>query len=79
MKKLILSTLVIIIFLTTKAQNALLTKDGNYTSIVSNKDNIPTPTGKTYTDVEKKIVYPIYVTKKGKLFIIKTSTKTGKT
>lgn len=76
--KLILIGLLIMLMPKAKAQNAIITKDGNYTSVLNNENNTPTLTGKTYTDIEKKIVYPIYITKKGKLFIIKVSLKTGK-
>lgn len=60
------------------AQNAIVTGDGNYTSVSNSRSKIPVPTGKTFTDVDKGIVYPMYITKKGKLFIIKVNKKTGK-
>lgn len=59
-----------------KAQNAKMTTNGNYISIAPAKEQSK-PTGKTFTDA-KGIAYPVYITAKGKLFIIKDSKKTGK-
>ena len=76
MKKLLFVALMFIT-LSTQAQNAVLDKNGNYYSVeISGKT--PEPTGKTFTDTKNKIVYPIYITDKGKLFIIKKSKKTNK-
>jgi hypothetical protein len=78
MKKLILVVLIMVTFSISWAQNAIITKDGNYTSVITNENNLPTPTGKIYTDLKNKIDYPLYITKRGKLFIFKINTKTGK-
>lgn len=78
MKKLTLLILIMSTLLVSKAQNAILTKDGNYTSVSMSNKKTPVNTGKTYTDVDKGIVYPIYITDKGKLFIIKESVKSKK-
>lgn len=59
-----------------KAQTVIATKDGNYISVIV-KDQ-PVNTGKTFTDTKNNIVYPIYLNKKGKMFIYKKSKKTGK-
>lgn len=77
MKTFIILALLLMLSSTMKAQNAKITKDGNYISIPSNKKSASL-TGKTFTDVDKNISYPVYVTDKGKLFIIKKSKKTGK-
>lgn len=77
MKRGLLLLLLMITLSTVKAQNAIVTKDGNFVS-VSVKGKAPVNTGKTYTDTDKGIIYPIYITNKGKLFIIKVSKKSGK-
>lgn len=81
MKKLLFIMIIMLCAFISKAQNAIITTDGNYTSVVG-KGKVLTPINKTYTDVEKGIVYPIYIMmegkNKGKLFIIKISRKTGK-
>jgi hypothetical protein len=58
------------------AQKVTIDKNGNYIAV---KDSAApdTKTGKTYTDT-KGIKYPVYATKAGKLYVIKTSAKTGK-
>lgn len=56
-----------------KAQNAVQNKDGNYTAIKSgNVKEAAKTNGKTFTDT-KGIVYPVYVSVNGKLFVIRTS------
>lgn len=59
------------------AQNAKKDASGNYVAIVHTDTSGTTPAGKTYTD-SKGNVYPVMVTKNGKLFVIKTSKTTGK-
>ena len=51
--------------------------NGNYTAVVRNDSTTGKPTGNTYTDA-KGNVYPVMVTKTGKLYVIRTSAKTGK-
>lgn len=59
----------------TVKQNA----DGNYEPVKKEtaKKSEAKATGKTYTD-NKGETYPVYESKNNKLFIIKTSKKTGK-
>lgn len=60
------------------AQQVKQTKDGNYIAVKSEARKTEAKnTGKTYTDT-KGIVYPVMISKNGKLFIIRTS-KTGRT
>lgn len=49
--------------------------NGNY--FKAKKDTISQTTGKTYTD-DKGISYPVYISAKGKLYILRISKKTGK-
>ena len=57
-----------------QAQNVV--RKGNNFTVVSKKSEV-TKTNYTYTD-RSGITYPIYISSKGKAFIIKTSKKTGK-
>lgn len=50
---------------------------GNYHAVKDSSKSVAIPTGKTYTD-SKGVVYPVFKTSKGKLFVEKTSGKTGK-
>jgi hypothetical protein len=77
MKKYILGFLLTVVFNSSYSQvNATVNSSGNYQAVVkaakADKD-----TGKTYTDV-KGNVFKVYVTEKGKLYIIRKSKKTGK-
>ena len=78
MKQLLILAFILGLFSPSIGQNVKKTADGNYTAISAAKikDN-GTPTGKTYTDSKGK-VYPVYLTAKGKLFVTRTSAKTGK-
>lgn len=58
-----------------QAQTTLVRKGNNFT-VVSNKSELK-KTSYTYTD-RNGVTYPIYISEKGKAFIIKTSKKTGK-
>lgn len=59
--------------------NTKITSDGNYIAIVGKKEKSkPIAIGKIYTNA-KGVVYPVYKTSTGKLFINKVSKKTGKT
>lgn len=59
------------------AQNAVQDSKGNYTALTRAQadSSTATKTGKTFTD-GKGIVFPVFQTIKGKLFVRKTS-KTG--
>jgi len=63
------------------AQTKVITdKQGNYTAVVktgAKQGGKATATGRTFTDAKGK-TYPVYESKNGKLFIIRTSAKTGK-
>lgn len=56
--------------------NIKIDTKGNYIAVAT-KDTTAINTGKTYTDL-KGIVSPVFANKKGKLFVVKTSKKTGK-
>ena len=76
MKKLTLMLLITILSLTGYAQNVKLDAAGNYIAITKKKGGTEAKLiGKTFTDA-KGIVYPIYLSKNNKMFIIRTS-KTG--
>ena len=62
------------------AQTVKQDASGNYISVKSDKSQKKSEakeTGKTYTDTKGE-KYPVYISKNNKLFIIKTSKKTGK-
>ncbi len=63
-----------------KQANVTQDKNGNYTQI-SRKDSTGKTSAKltkqTFTDA-KGIIFPVMESKNGKLFVIKTSAKTGK-
>jgi hypothetical protein len=53
---------------------------GNYIAVKDTKEGKKSEakaTGKMYTD-SKGVTYPVYISKNNKLFIVKTSKKTGK-
>ena len=76
MKKTIILLAFLSLYFAGNSQTIEKTKDGNYIAVKATKtDDKPTDTGKTYTDT-KGIVYPVFVSKNGKLFVIRTS-KTG--
>jgi hypothetical protein len=76
MKKLLVILTVICTSFTAYSQNVRQDAQGNYIAATATGDSTSAkPTGKTYTDT-KGIVYPVYVSKKGKLFVIRVS-KTG--
>lgn len=74
MKKLLLILTLIAACLTTYSQNTVKNKDGNYSAIKTTTTGTTgaKPTGKTYTD-SKGVIYPVLISKNGKLFIIRTS------
>ena len=60
------------------SQTVVRDAKGNYTAVKGLKigKEADKPTGNTYTDA-KGIVYPVYVSDKGKVYVIRTSAKTG--
>jgi hypothetical protein len=79
MKKVIL---VILVGLSTISYSQTVKQDasGNYVLVEKapgSKKSEAIPTGKEFTDA-KGTHYPVYKSKTGKLFIVKTSQKTGK-
>jgi hypothetical protein len=78
MKQLIFLTSFIIACLNLSAQNARKDASGNYVAVQSVSDSTKAnKTGSTYTD-SKGNVFPVYISKNQKLFIIRVSSKTGK-
>lgn len=75
MKKILISLVIICASFVAHSQNVKQDKSGNYYAIGRNDSTQAKQTGNTYTD-SKGIVYPVYISKKGKLFVIRTS-KTG--
>lgn len=76
MKKLITLAALLTLYFVGNAQQVTKDKSGNYIAVKSAaSDEKAKDTGKTYTDT-KGNVYPVYVSKNGKLFVIRTS-KTG--
>lgn len=55
--------------------NVEITANGNFKAIKTESQNF-TKTSKTYTD-SKGVEYPVFVTTKGKYFVLKISKKTG--
>lgn len=58
----------------TQAQSVKKDAQGNYIAMRTLKDTTLKATGHTYTDTKGK-VYPVYISKNGKLFVIRTSSK----
>ena len=59
----------------TSAQTVKVDAQGNYVAVKATRDSTSAKqTGKTYTD-SKGIVYPVYVSKNGKLFVRRISAK----
>ena len=60
------------------AQNVVKGKDGNYTDLPAKTEKDKAKlTGQKYTD-NKGTVYPVYLSVKGKIFIVMVSKTTGK-
>jgi hypothetical protein len=75
MKKTILILAVLFAFYGANSQTVVKDKQGNYIAVKAIKDSTKTdakPTGKTYTDT-KGTVYPVMISKNGKLFVIRIS------
>lgn len=75
MKKIIISLLLIISIGNINAQVKQDTKGNFYAVKKTESESKATATGKTFTDT-KGIIYPVYISARGKYFVIKTS-KTG--
>ena len=77
MKRIIILTAFLGLFFGLNAQTVQKTKEGNYIAVVASKiDDKAKDTGKTFTDT-KGNVYPVFISAKGKLFVIRIS-KGGK-
>lgn len=77
MKKLLSIAAFTFLSLISYSQNVKQDAAGNYTAIsASKKVDRSKSTGKTYTDAKGK-VYSVLVTAAGKLFVLRTSAKTG--
>lgn len=78
MKQILLLAFMLLNF-TTFAQNARKGTDGNFYAIKSSKttSKAATLTSKYYFD-SKGVKYSVYVTEKGKYYVLRTSKKTGK-
>jgi hypothetical protein len=83
MKNFIMLVVLLILSLGVQAQVTVTKdKDGNYTaksrpaSSDSTKTDTGKPTGKTYTD-SKGVKYPVLLSPTGKLYVMRTSAKTG--
>jgi hypothetical protein len=77
MKKLILITASILAFTLGYSQTVRKDASGNYVAVVSVRDSTSAKnTGQTYTDA-KGNVFPVMISKAGKLFVVRISTKTG--
>ena len=79
MKKLILIVVLMSLGDMVYSQAMRVNASGNYEWVtpVKEKKSEAQTTGRTYTD-SKGETYPVYISKNNKLFIIKTSKKTGK-
>ena len=78
MKQFILLAAFICASLVSFSQKVKVDANGNYVAEVSVRDSaVATNTGKTFTD-SKGNVFPVMMSKAGKLFVIRTS-KTGTT
>lgn len=76
MKRIIILAAILSLYFAGNSQTIEKTKEGNYIAVKATKiDEKPTGTGKTFTDT-KGNVYPVFISKNGKLFVIRTS-KTG--
>ena len=77
-KALILFAVILSLNFGLNAQTVQKTSDGNYIAVVASKiDDKAKDTGKTFT-TSKGEVFPVFISAKGKLFVIRTSKNTGK-
>lgn len=77
MKKIILILALTISSFNIYSQNVQVDKDGNYISIKNSRKGKSVATDKFFVDNDGN-KYPVYKSKNNKVFIIKTSRKTGK-
>lgn len=77
MKQLIIAAIICIASYNACGQNVKQDAQGNFHAIKDSTAATGKPTGQTYTDA-KGAVYPVMITDKGKLFVMKTSKTTGK-
>ena len=77
MKKVILILALTISSFNIYSQNVQVDKDGNYISIKNSRKGKSVATDKFFVDNDVN-KYPVYKSKNNKVFIIKTSRKTGK-
>lgn len=71
--KIIIIWLLVVVSLASNAQKVTRDAKGNYIAVKATQSaESSKPTGKTYTD-SKGNVYPVYESKNGKLFVIRTS------
>lgn len=76
MKKIIVLAAFLALYFWASSQTVQKDSQGNYIAVKATESSEKAKdTGKTYTDT-KGNVYPVYVSKNGKLFVIRTS-KTG--
>lgn len=70
----VLCLLIMAAFVKANAQTSVkLDQSGNYVAVSAGKDSVSyKPTGKTFT-TSKGETFPVYISKNGKLFIIRTS------
>lgn len=71
MKKLLLALAVVLISACAFGQDNYTREGNNFTKTITVKDSSDTLT--TYTYTIKDVVYPIYITKNGRCYIIRTS------
>jgi hypothetical protein len=73
MKKLIVSLMFLALYFGASSQTVKQDASGNYIAVKAANDSTGgKDTGKTYTDT-KGNVYPVMISKKGKLFIVRIS------
>ena len=75
MKKLIIASALFLFSSICHSQNIVRDANGNYSQVKKEKQ-LPVKTVNTFTTTTGE-VYPIYQSERGKLFIVRTSKKTG--
>jgi hypothetical protein len=75
----IISLLIMGFVIASHSQSVKQTADGNYIAVkdTAARKTAAKSTGKTFTDT-KGNVYPVMISKNGKLFIVRTSASTGR-
>lgn len=78
MKKIFIIFSICAASLSAHSQNARIDASGNYVAVhKQDTTGTGTPTHKTFTDT-KGNTFPVFVTKNGKLYYMRVSSKTGK-